>query len=144
MDFFFAYDPLASGSKGLIYIGDKIIVYRRDNKTRTYPLQLDLPGGGPEINETPFETFRREVKEEFGLNITPEAIEYAQKYDSTLHIGKFGYFAVAKLPADAESNIVFGDEGTEWCLMEPTEFVARDDAWPMLQDRTQHYLDSLL
>src|SRR5688572_7051991 len=102
MDAFFAYDPQASGSKGLVYIGDKIIVFRRTDDAPTHPNELDLPGGGPEKNETPFETFKRELREECGLEITKNDILYARRYASSLHPGKFGWFPVVKFPAGSE------------------------------------------
>ena len=47
------------GVKGLIFIGNKILVYRRDNNTDSFPLYIDLPGGAKELGESPFETFKR-------------------------------------------------------------------------------------
>lgn len=44
MDGFFQYDPLAADSKGLVFIGD--------DKTTTFLLSLDLPGGGPEDQDS--------------------------------------------------------------------------------------------
>lgn len=66
----FRPDPDTIGSKGLVFIGDALLVYRRDGNTTNHPHELDLPGGAPidenkPETETPFETFRREVKEEF-------------------------------------------------------------------------------
>lgn len=136
------YDPLITGTKGLVFIGDKILVYQRDDKTDKFPLKLDLPGGGQENNETPFQTFSREVREEFGLTIGHEDIVYARKYESSLEPGKFGYFVAAKLPANAELQIVFGNEGTEFLLLNVNDYVSRKDAWPVFQKRTVDYLNS--
>src|SRR5688572_384516 len=111
MDEFYIYDPSAVGSKGLVYIGEQIIVYRRSDDAPTHPGFLDLPGGGSERDETPFKTFKREVMEEFGLNITRKSISYAKRYASLLSPGKFGWFAVAKLPSSSKKDIVFGNEG---------------------------------
>ena len=72
MSLFYRYDPNTIGSKGLVFIDDKILVYRRDGNTTFRPHELDLPGGAPEGKETPFETFKREVKEEFNLDISKE------------------------------------------------------------------------
>ena len=142
MDGFFQYDPLASGSKGLIFLGNDVLVYRRDNKTTTFPLQLDLPGGGTEGQETPFETFRREVMEEFGLTINPEDIVYVRRYPSTLEKGRFAYYPVARLPASDAQKIRFGHEGTGYVLMSLDSFIARKDAWPILQKRAKDYKQS--
>jgi 8-oxo-dGTP diphosphatase len=143
MDDILTPDPLIDGAKGLVFVGDQIIVYRRDTRTDTYPLYLDLPGGGTEKGESPFETFKREVKEEFGLDLTPDDIVYARRYPSTLKSSRLGYYLVAKLPEAAAARIKFGDEGTEYFLMAPEAYLDRDDAWPVFQERTADYLKSL-
>ncbi len=142
MDDFYTYDPQSAGSKGLVFIGDEVLVYRRDEKTEKFPLHLDLPGGGPEAGETPFETFRREVMEEFGLRIVMEDIIYVRRYPSRLEPGKSGYYPVAKLPRAAADKIVFGDEGVEYMLMTLEDYIARDDAWPVFQERAADYKEA--
>lgn len=143
MDDLYKYDSKSIGSKGLVFIGDKVLVYRRDTKTDIHPLELDLPGGGPEGRETPFETFKREVCEEFGLTIEPADIVYARRYPSTMRPGMSAYFPVAKLPSDTETLIKLGDEGLEFLLMPIMEYVARTDAWPIFQARAVDYMESL-
>ena len=142
MDELFMYDPLTTGTKGLLFIGEKIVIYRRDTKTELFPLLLDLPGGGLEGKEAPFETFKREVKEEFDLDITPEDIVYTRNYPSSLTKGRTARFVVAKLPQKAEQLIHFGDEGIEYFLMTPDEYLNRTDAWVVMQERTADYLRS--
>ena len=51
----------------MVILGDKMLVYRRDLNTKKLPGYLDLIGGGREGEESPFDTFKREVKEEVGL-----------------------------------------------------------------------------
>jgi len=131
------------GTKGLVFVGDKIVVYRRDERAPQHALEIDVPGGGREADGTPFETFQREVKEEFGLSVTPDDIFYSRVYRSTNDPTKIGYYLVAKLPAEEEKNIVFGDEGTEYFVITPEEFLNRSDAWPAYQSRARDYLESL-
>ncbi|MFZ2538224.1 MAG: NUDIX domain-containing protein [Oscillospiraceae bacterium] len=140
---FFKFDPLLNGSKGLVFIGDKILVYRRDTKPKMYPLYLDFPGGGKEEGETPFDTFQREVEEEFGLIIQQSNIEYVRRYPSTIIEGEFFYFPVARLPKSLETLIVFGDEGLEYFLQTIDDFLSAPDVWPGLQDRAKDYIKSL-
>lgn len=143
MDDLFSRDPLTAGSKGLVFIGEKILVYRRDGNTTQYPFCIDLPGGGPEPNETPFENFRREVLEEFGLDVKPEHVIYSKKYSSMLEPGKNAYFPVVKFPETEEKNIIFGDEGSEYLLVSVHEFLQFDDvAWPYMKDRVKEFLES--
>lgn len=131
------------GVKGMILIGDKMLVYRRDNKTERFPLSIDLPGGGREPGESPFETFCRETKEEFGLNITEKDIVYAKQHISSIDQSKEGYFIVVK-PATLEADdIVFGDEGLEPSLITVEDYLKLKDAISRHQDRVREYLGSL-
>lgn len=140
MQDFFRPDPLGVGTKGLVFIGNDTLIYRRDNKADKYPLHLDVPGGGKEGDETPFETFRREVYEEFRLNITESDIVYFRRYPSIFEEGKFGWYAVVKLPAKVKSQIVMGEEGIDYSLMPLEEFLKKQDAWPVYQQRAADYL----
>lgn len=129
------------GSKGLVFIGDKIVVFRRDTKTERFPLQIDLPGGGREGRETPFEVFKREVMEEFGLKIDRNDITYAKKYPSAWEPDKDAYFIVVKPKGLLETDIKFGDEGLEYMLMTPAEYVNLSDAIERQQIRVREYLN---
>ncbi|MBI1857132.1 NUDIX domain-containing protein [Candidatus Saccharibacteria bacterium] len=119
-------------------------MYRRDAKAPKYPLYLDVPGGGAEPGETPFDTFKREVKEEFGLDITIEQIVYSRRYQSDINAGEVGWYAVAKLPEESVDQIEFGDEGLEYFLMTLDDFLKRADAWPVFQKRAEDYAKSLI
>jgi len=137
------FDPHTSGSKGLVYIGDKLLLYRRDTRTTNHPLEIDLPGGGMEGRETPWQTFQREVKEEFGLDILPEQVTYSDDWPIPSNPSLTGYFMVIKLPASAANDIVFGNEGLEYLLMTPAEYLAAPDAWPSIRDHARIYLESI-
>jgi len=143
MDELYKYDSNSIGTKGLVFIGDNLLVYRRDANTTSYPLHLDLPGGGAEGTETPFDTFKREVFEEFGLKIEPENIVYMRRYPSVLRPGMSACFPVAKLSSEAEADIKFGHEGLGYMLMPITEYVVRTDAWPIFQERAVDYMKSI-
>ncbi len=139
----FTYDPDILGSKGLIFIGDKLLVYRRDTNTSFFPLYLDFPGGGAETDETPFETFARELWEEFRLTIQPEDVYYWTRYPAGQQVGKYGYMLAARFPAETTNDIVFGDEGINWQLMTVDEFLQREDSWPVLKEQTTAYLAAM-
>ncbi len=143
MDEIFKYDPLVTGVKGLVIIGDQVLLYRRDDKTNLEPLKIDVPGGGAEGKESPFEVFKREVSEEFGIKLNEENMTYAKRYAGTIHKDKFVYFVVAKLPPEAQKDIIFGDEGLEYMLMPLNEYLGRKDAWAMFQERAADYMASL-
>jgi 8-oxo-dGTP diphosphatase len=144
MNEFFAYDPSTVGSKGLVYVGNDILVYRRDDKTDAYPLCIDLPGGAPEADETPYDTFQREVKEEFGLDITPDDIKYVRRYPSRMRHDKATYFPVARLSGEVKDKIQLGDEGAEYFLFPIEKYLGEDNvAWPLLQERALDYIKTL-
>jgi 8-oxo-dGTP diphosphatase len=130
------------GVKGLVFLGGKIIVFRRDNNTKNFPLQIDLPGGGREDQESPFETFKREVNEEFGINIEKKDIVYAKKYQSILDLSKDAYFFATKSLNIKENQIVFSDEGLEFFLVTPQGFINTKDGVRRQQDKVAYFLEN--
>jgi len=128
------------GSKGIVYIGEKIIVIKRDNKTDIYPLMFDLVGGGREEGESPFETFAREVQEEIGLQVDINDICYFKKHPRPSDLDQVSYFMVAKPKNLTEEDIVFGNEGLYFKLMTLEEFVYLPDAIPSQQMKAKEYL----
>lgn len=132
-----------NGSKGLLYIGDKILTYRRDEKTNSAPLRIDIPGGGREVNESPFDTFQREVKEEFGINIQKNDMYYSSAHQSVIQPNMVSFFMVAKPDGVKESDIVFGNEGIEYILMSIDEFINRPDGIERQQNRVKDYLEKI-
>jgi 8-oxo-dGTP diphosphatase len=129
-----------NGAKGLVFLGDKILVYRRDNKTNNWPLNIDLPGGGREGDESPFDTFKREVKEEFGIDIEKNEVEFSCTVQSVIEPDKKSYFIVVKTLRFKSEDIVFGNEGIEWMLITPAEFINRSDCIERQQKRVKRYL----
>ena len=52
------------GAKIALYLGDRLVVIQRDDRPDIpFPGFWDLPGGGREAGETPFECVRRECGE---------------------------------------------------------------------------------
>jgi 8-oxo-dGTP diphosphatase len=137
-------DSNSIGAKGLLYIGDKLLLYRRDGNTTLEPHKIDVPGGGPFEGESPFMNFAREVKEEFGLELQRQQIVYAKAYPHSQDTSRTGYFLVARLPDDAKDKVVFGDEGEKWFLLSIDEYLSAKDAWVLFQVRTRDYLSSLI
>ena len=130
------------GSKGLIFFDDNILVYRRDDKTKNYPFFIDLPGGGKEEDESPFETFQRETKEEFGIEIEKEEIIYAKQYMSVTDLSKESYFFVIKTKKKTE-DIIFGNEGIEYFFLTLKDYLDLNDTIPRQREKVVNYIKEI-
>lgn len=128
------------GAKGPLFIGNKLLVYERDHHVEHLPGYLDFPGGGKESDETVFETFNRETKEEFGLTVKRENILFVKQYPSTRFPGELVYFLVAELAPEEEPKIKFGKEGVRFMLLSVNEYLKSDKAVPYLKERLEDYL----
>jgi 8-oxo-dGTP diphosphatase len=125
-----------NGAKVALFIGDKLLVILRDdNPAIAFPNLWDFPGGGREGHETPFDTLAREVQEEVGLVLPRTAILWATCLPWSQDAAQNVWFYVAQLPAYAQDNIIFGDEGQRWALMTPAEFLGQSQTVPNLGDR---------
>lgn len=132
--------PEFSGTKVALLIGDKMLVYRRDNKPGLrFANMWDFPGGGREGSETPLECVRREVKEEFNIDLKPNSIVWERLYPAMHDVKQTAYFFVAKVTESDIANIQFGNEGQGWRLMSVDEFLNKDDAVPFLKTRLRDY-----
>ncbi len=131
-----------NGAKGFVFIGEKMLCYRRDGKTTSSPFMIDLPGGRREGNESPFETFAREAKEEFGIEIKKEDIVYTKTHKSVVEPDKESYFFIAKLSSDFEDKIVFGNEGLEFLLLSVDDYLGRNDVIERHKPRLREYLQN--
>lgn len=124
------------GAKAAILIGDRLLVTLRDDRPDIpCPNMWDLPGGGREGDEAPEETMIRETREEVGLDLTGVPVLWRRRFPSAHVPGAFVWFHVLRLPARAEGDIRFGDEGQGWRLVTPAEYRRLPDAIPYLRDR---------
>lgn len=132
------------GTSGLVLFGsDQALSYTRDGNTPSYPHFVDLAGGAREVNESPYETFARELREEFALEVTPEQIVYAVSGPSLALPGRIGWFVVATLEVTAIPNIKFGNEGTNYQVTSIDILVNHERLIPRRKQQIQAYLKSL-
>ena len=130
------------GCKIALFCGDRILTILRDDKTTIpWPNMWELPGGGREGDESPFECAAREVYEELGIKLTEDCLLWSKVYPSMLFEGKKSVFLVGKLTKEQFDKIVFGDEGQGYRLMSIEEFLSSDNVVPQLQDRVRDYLE---
>lgn len=131
------------GCKIALICGDRILTILRDDKeTIPWPNMWELPGGGREGDESPFECAAREVYEELGIHLTEDCLLWSKAYPSMLYKGRQSVFMVGELSQEQFDNIVFGDEGQGYKLMSIEEFLASSQVVPQLQDRLIDYMES--
>ena len=129
------------GCKIALICGDKVLTILRDDKDDIpCPNMWELPGGGREGNESPFECAAREVYEELGIHLTEDCLLWAKVYPSVLFADKQSVFLVGQLTQKQFDSIVFGDEGQDYKLMNVEEFLSSSQVVPQLQDRLKDYL----
>lgn len=132
-----------TGSKIALICGDKVLTILRDDKDDIpCPNMWELPGGGREGNESPFECAAREVYEELGIHLTEDCLLWSKIYPSVIFKGKKSVFMVGRLRQEQFDNIIFGDEGQGYKLMPIEEYLNSKQEVPQLQDRLRDYLES--
>ena len=134
-----------TGCKIALFCGDKILTILRDDKeTIPWPNMWELPGGGREGNETPFECVAREVYEELSIQLSKDDIIWSWIYPSMLDENKNSVFLVGQLTQEQFDSIVFGDEGQGYKLVILEEFLTSDRVVPQLQERVRDYVEESL
>ena len=133
-----------TGSKIALFCGDKLLTILRDDKTTIpWPNMWELPGGGREGDESPFECATREVYEELGIHLTEDCLLWSKVYPSMLYEGRQSVFMVSQISQGQFDNIVFGDEGQCYKLMPIEEFLTSSQVVPQLQGRLRDYLEEV-
>ena len=131
-----------SGCKIALLCDDRLLTILRDDKASIpYPNMWELPGGGCEGEETPFECVQREVFEELGLKLEETAIVWAKEYQGMLDPDKTSIFMVGTITQEECASIVFGDEGQAYQMMDVSRFLSDKKVIPQLQDRLSDYLE---
>ena len=131
-----------SGCKIALICDDRLLTNLRDDKASIpYPNMWELPGGGREGEETPFECVQREVFEELGLKLEEADILWAKEYQGMLDPDKISIFMVGTITQEECTIIAFGDEGQAYQMMDVSQFLADDKVIPQLQDRLRDYLE---
>ena len=130
-----------TGCKIALFCGDKLLTILRDDKASIpWPNMWELPGGGREGDESPFECVVREVYEELGIHLTEDCLLWGKIYPSVIFEGKQSVFMVGQLRQEQFDNITFGDEGQAYKLRSIEEFLKSKQAVPQLQGRLRDYL----
>lgn len=127
------------GAKAAVFIGGELLVYQRDRGV-PWPGYWDFPGGGREGDETPIACLRREVWEEFGLDLSDDAILWQRELPAMTDPTARAWFFVVHLPAERARDIRFGVEGQRWALMTPEDVANMPNLVPALHGRLSLWL----
>lgn len=137
-------DARFSGAKIAILRGSDVLTLLRDDDPQiAYPNQWDLPGGGREGHETPFETVARELHEELNLTIDPARLVYHRREAAGADPAARVHFFVARWDDLDDASIRLGDEGQGWAWMAVADFLRRTDAVAALRGRLSRACDAL-
>lgn len=128
----------------LICDGQILTILRDDKEDIPWPNMWELPGGGREGNETPFECVAREVYEELNIQLSKDDVIWSRLYPSMLDENKKSVFLVGKLTQEQFESIIFGDEGQGYKLVSFEEFLTSDRVVPQLQERVRDYVEESL
>lgn len=128
----------------LICDGQILTILRDDKETIPWPNLWELPGGGREEDETPFECVAREVYEELNIQLSKDDVIWSRVYPSMLDENKKSVFLVGKLTQEQFESIIFGDEGQGYKLVSFEEFLTSDRVVPQLQERVRGYVEKSL
>ena len=128
----------------LICDGRILTILRDDKPTIPWPNLWELPGGGREGDESPFECVAREGYEELSIQLLKDDIVWSWIYPSMLDENKNSVFLVGQLTKEQFDSIVFGDEGQSFELMSIEEFLTLDQVVPKLQERVRDYVEKSL
>ncbi len=129
------------GTKIALINNGQVLACLRDNKPDIhFPGMWDLPGGGRENDETPFQAVAREIKEELGIIITKREVVWERVYPAVAYPDKKAVFMVINITAGQLKSVIFGDEGQEWKMMTFEEFINHKNAVPGMQTRLRDYL----
>ena len=131
-----------TGCKIALICERQILTILRDDKDNIpWPNMWELPGGGREGDESPFECVAREVYEELNIQLSKDDVIWSGIYPSMLDENKKSVFLVGKLTQEQFESIIFGDEGQGYKLVSFEEFLASDRVVPQLQERVRDYVD---
>lgn len=125
----------------LICDGQILTILRDDKETIPYPNMWDLPGGGREGDESPFECVAREVYEELSIQLSKDDVIWSGIYPGILDEKKQFVFLVGNLAKEEFDHIDFGDEGQSYKLVSFEEFLTSDRVVPQLQERVRDYVE---
>ncbi|AGT07246.1 NUDIX hydrolase [Paracoccus aminophilus] len=128
------------GAKLLLIHDGALLTALRDNFPHIpFPHHWDLPGGGREGGESPVACARRELFEEFGLDLAPARMT-GRSYPAVGAPGQVSWFFRGEITAAEIAAIRFGEEGECWQMMPIADYLAHPKAVPHFKTRVRDAL----
>ena len=134
-----------TGCKIALICDRQILTILRDDKEDIpWPNVWELPGGGREGNETPFECVARKVYEYLRIQPSQADALCSRLYLSMPYANTTYVSLVGRLTQEQFESIIFGDEGQGYKLVSFEEFLTSDRVVPQLQERVRDYMEESL
>ncbi|MGH1464558.1 MAG: NUDIX domain-containing protein [Cognatishimia sp.] len=126
------------GAKLTVFVGSQIVTLLRDDITTIpMPNHWDLPGGGREGGESPWECAARETLEEVNLTVLAQDLIWARAYPDKDTVN---WFFVAQIPEHRAIDLALGDEGQALRLMAVDDYLTHSKAIPSFQKRMADWI----
>lgn len=130
------------GVKVALINNGRVLTILRDNIPNIpYPNMWDLAGGGRENEESPYETMRREVKEELGIDIPESDVVWVKYCESITNPGNISVFMVANISEYQIDNIEFGEEGQGYRIVSFSDFLENKNVIEQYRIRLSEYIN---
>lgn len=94
-----------------------VLLHKRDAQAKVNPNSWAFFGGLNEGNETPMQTFRREIQEELNLKVAEtECIALTNYFNEALKTHRYVFYVISDVH---KSDLVLGEgEGFDWIPLE--------------------------
>lgn len=129
------------GCKCVIFIEEtsQIIVARRSDTAPKAPNEVDLAGGRRDSEESPYQTCKREVMEEIGLDL--EGVQPILAHEGVNSLGIKVWLLFFKVSKELAATTRVVSEMSEVIVEDIEKYLTRTDAWKPFQAHAQYCWD---